>query len=119
MPFKTILRELVESVPGATGAILADWEGESVDQYCLYDDFELKVIAAHKGIVLSRLKEAHALLPGEEPTDAVITAGDLHVLTGVVGPDYSLVMTLARGAVIGKAMYNFRNAVTRLKKELY
>ena len=119
MPFKTILKELVESVPGATGAILADWEGESVEQYCLYDDYELKLIAAHKGIVLARIKEAHAFQTGQAPEDAVISTGNLHILIGVIGPDYSLVMTLDRGAIVGKALYNFRKAVARLEKEIY
>ena len=32
MPFKRILQTLVEATPGATGAVLADWEGEAVDQ---------------------------------------------------------------------------------------
>jgi predicted regulator of Ras-like GTPase activity (Roadblock/LC7/MglB family) len=119
VPFKAILKELVESIPGATGAILADWEGESVEQFCLYDDYELKLIAAHKGIILSRIKEAHAFQPGGEPKDSVISTDNLHILTGVVGPDYSLVMTLDRGAIIGKALYNFRKAITRLEKEIY
>ena len=119
MPFKAILRELVEAVPGATGAILADWEGEAVEQHCLYDDYELKIIAAHKGIVLSRLKVAHADLPGGELSDAVITTDIRHILTGVIGPDYSLVMTLDRGAVLGLALYRFRNALKLLEKEIY
>ena len=119
MPFKSILKELVESIPGATGAILADWEGEAVEQYCLFDDYELKLIAAHKGIVLSRIREAHAFQPGGEPEDAVISTGDLHILIGVVGPDYSLVMTLERGAIVGRALYNFRKTLTRMEKEIY
>ena len=119
MPFKTILKELVESVPGATGAILADWEGEAVEQHCLYDDYELKIIAAHKGIVLSRMKEIHAAFPSGEFGDAVITTDSRHILTGAVGPDYSLVMTLDRKAVVGRALYQFRDAAKRLAKEIY
>ena len=53
MPFKVILKELVESTYGAIGAILADWEGEAVEQYCLTDTFQLKVTAAHKGIIVN------------------------------------------------------------------
>ncbi len=49
MPFKRILTELVTAVPGASGAILADWEGEAVEQFSFYDDFEMKLIGAHKG----------------------------------------------------------------------
>lgn len=119
MPFKTILKELVESVPGATGAILADWEGEAVEQHCLYDDYELKIIAAHKGIVLSRMKEVYATFPASELVDAVITTDTRHILMGTVGPDYSLVMTLDREAVVGRALYRFRDSVKRLAKEIY
>lgn len=119
MPFKTILRELVESVPGATGAILADWEGEAVEQHCLYDEFELKVIAAHKGIVLNRMKDIHAAFPGGELHDAVITTASQHILTGLVGPEYSLVMTLDRGTLVGLALHRFRKALKLLEKEIY
>ena len=119
MPFKTILRQLVESVPGATGAILADWEGESVEQFCLYDDFELKIIAAHKGIILNHMKDAHAALPGGELEDAVVTTDLRHIVTGVVGPEYSLVMTLEREAVVGYALRCFRRSVELLEKEIY
>lgn len=119
MPFKSILRELIESVPGATGAILADWEGEAVEQHCLFDEYELKVIAAHKGIVLNRMKEIHAPLSGGELSDAVITTDSQHILMGVVGPDYSLVMTLDREAVVGLALYRFRKSLKLLEKEIY
>lgn len=119
MPFKTILRELVEKVPGATGAILADWEGEAVEQFCLYDDYELKVIAAHKGIILERMKAIHASSPEGELSDAVIATTSQLIVTGVVGPEYSLVMTLDRGAVVGLALYHFRKSLKILEKEIY
>ena len=119
MPFKTILRELVESTPGATGAILADWEGEAVEQHCLYDDYELKVVAAHKGVVLNQIREVHAAFTGEELCDAVITTVSQHILTGLIGSEYSLVMTLDRGAVVGLALYRFRKALKLLEKEIY
>lgn len=119
MPFKSILRELVEAVPRATGAILADWEGEAVEQHCLYDDYELKIIAAHKGIVLNRMKEVLASFPGGEFSDLVITTDTRHILGGVIGPDYSLVMTLDKGAVAGLALHHFRRSLKLLEKEIY
>ena len=33
MSFEIILKELVESVPQAIGAILVDWEGEAVMEF--------------------------------------------------------------------------------------
>ena len=119
MPFKRMLKELVEAVPGATGAILADWEGESVDQHCLYDDYELKVLAAHKGIILNQMKELQATVAGDELREAVISTELQHVIIGGIGPDYSLVMTLGPDAVIGLALRRFRETVKGLHKEIY
>jgi predicted regulator of Ras-like GTPase activity (Roadblock/LC7/MglB family) len=119
VPFKAILRKLVEDTPHASGAILADWEGEAVEHYCLYDDYELKLLGAHKGIILNRMKEIHGDLAVGELQDVVITTGKQPVIIGVVGPEYSLVMTLARDALIGPALYRFRQAVKLLEKEIY
>lgn len=118
MPFKAILTDLVQSVPGASGAILADWEGEAVEQFALYDDFELKIVGAHKGIILNQVKELQSKL-ADPVQDAVITTAQQHVIIGAVGNDYSLVMTLAREAIPGRALPRFRNAIELLMKEIY
>ena len=119
MPFKVILRGLVESVSSATGAILAEWEGEAVEHYCLYDEYELKIIAAHKGIILDRMKDAHAALPGGGVRDAVIETDTQLIVIGGVGPEYSLVMTLDKSALVGNALYHFRKTLKLLEKEIY
>ena len=119
MPFKAILMQLVEDIPLASGAILADWEGEAVEQHCLYDDYELKLLGAHKGIILNRMKDVHSALAAGEIQDAVITSGKQQVIIGAVGPDYSLVMTLANGAMIGLALHRFWQVVKLLEKEIY
>ncbi len=59
--FATILRRLVESTPGVRGAAFADEEGETVDLYGEIDPFELKLAAAHMGILLSRLSKLTSL----------------------------------------------------------
>ena len=120
VPFQTILTELVKSVPGATGAILADWEGEAVTQYCPEgDEYDLKVLGAHKGIILNLMREAHGALGAGELLETVITTADQHILVGAVGPEYVLVMTLERAALLGQALFHFRSCIKPLKKEIY
>lgn len=119
MPFKKILEGLVLRIPGATGAILADWEGEAVEQFCQGDDFELKVIAAHKGVILNLIKDLHAAVTVGSPQEAVITTNENHVVVGPVGPDYALVVTLDRRAIVGRALLHFQAAVTALYREIY
>lgn len=118
MPFKRILTELVAAVPGASGAILADWEGEAVEQFSLYDDFEMKLVGAHKGIILNHIRGAYSHLGVGEVQETVISAEDQRFLLGPIGPDYVLVMTLGRDTVVGQALYRFRKAVMLLKKEI-
>lgn len=119
MPFKIILKELMAAVPGATGAILADWEGEAVEQCCLYDVFALKVIAAHKGILLNLMKDAHQKIEAGELRHTVISTENQHFLTGSIGADYFLVMTLAKTAIVGLAVHHFQTAQVRMYREIY
>jgi predicted regulator of Ras-like GTPase activity (Roadblock/LC7/MglB family) len=117
--FKAILTDLVQSVPGATGAIIADWEGETVDHVALMDDYELKITAAHLGIILTRLKELQGRLATDRVREAVITMADQRVVLGPVGDDYSLVLTLDREAIAARAMASFSRARDILMKEIY
>jgi predicted regulator of Ras-like GTPase activity (Roadblock/LC7/MglB family) len=114
-----MLEELVTRIPGATGAILADWEGEAVEQFCLGDEFELKVLAAHKGVILNLIKELHDAVVVGTPREAIITSDQCHVVVGPVGNDYSLVVTLGRQAIVGEALRHFHEAVVDLYKEIY
>lgn len=119
MPFKKILQDLVDGVPGGRGAILADWEGEEVAHYTLDDEFEMKIVGAHKGIILSRLKEIHMQTGVAEPTVVEVASGEGAVLIAAVGPDYCVVMTLGSRAFRGKAAHMLKNAVELLRKEIY
>lgn len=119
MPFKTLLTKLVEDVPGASGAILADWEGESVEQYSYGDPFEIKVTAAHLGILLAQLKELKAKYPTGPVREGVISTDRQHVIVGAVGDDYALVMTMNQDALPLVALRSFRATAGILKKEIY
>ncbi len=118
MPFKIILTKLVEATPGANGAILTDWEGEAVEQFSLADEFELKLIGAHKGIILNKMKEIQRKFLSGDIREAVISTNTHHVIIGTIDEDYSLIMTLDRYALVALAMRNFQEAIGSLKKEI-
>jgi predicted regulator of Ras-like GTPase activity (Roadblock/LC7/MglB family) len=119
VPFKRLLTTLVEAVPGASGAILADWEGEAVEQHCAGDPYEMKVTAAHWGILLTRLKELHQKYHAGLVQESVISTDEQHVIVGAVGDDYALVMTMTREALPLMALRSFRETSELLKKEIY
>jgi predicted regulator of Ras-like GTPase activity (Roadblock/LC7/MglB family) len=118
MPFMNILQKLVDRTPDSVGAILVDWEGEAVQEYCHCDPYDIRFVAAHKGIILARLKELHKSGRVGLIDDVVITASDCHLIIGCIDDDYSLVMSIGRSCPAGLALYHFREAVKELKKEI-
>lgn len=118
MPFESILKDLVHTVPGAVGAIVVDWEGEAVQEYSYCDSYDIRFVAAHKGIVLARLRETHADNQGGEIEEVVVTSERQVLLIGAVDRDYSLVLQAERSCPIGLASFRFQAALARLKKEL-
>ncbi len=119
MPFKRLLTTLVETVPGASGAILADWEGEAVEQHCQGDPFQMKLTGAHWGILLSRLNGLREECATGAVQHGVITTNEQHVIVGAVGDDYTLVMTMCRDALPLVALRSFQETARLLKKEIY
>jgi predicted regulator of Ras-like GTPase activity (Roadblock/LC7/MglB family) len=118
MPFQRIVDELVESTPGATGTILLDSEGEAIVFSGSTEEYDLKLLAAHKGIILGLLREVNGRLLGAGSCDTVITTGARRVIAGTVANDYNLVMVLQRNALTGRALCRFRTAREQLAKEI-
>ena len=118
MSFKVLLNELVSQVPGALGAIIADWEGEAVDQSGCMDDYELKVIGAHKGIILQNLRDVVKRLGEDQLHELVITTEQAQTLVLPVTNDYFLVLTLERSAMLGRALFEARRCILALQQEI-
>lgn len=117
MPFKRILDELVSSTPGAQGAILADWEGEAVEQAARMDDYELRVLGAHKGIILGQLRDVLTRL-NDQLQEIVISSERARTLVLPVTDEYFLVVVLDRDSLLGPALAASRNALMLLKNEI-
>ena len=118
MPFKTLLNSLVERVPGAQGAIIADWEGEAVEQVGLMDDYDLKVIGAHKGVILHNMREVVSRLGNDELKEIVVTTKEAQTLILPVTKEYYLVLTLDRSDMLGRALLEARRCTQALYREI-
>jgi len=119
MPYKSILKNLVERTPQAVGAIMVDWEGEAVQEYCHCEPYEIRFSAAHQGIILDHFKALHANSElGGVIEDVVVTASEAHLIIGGIDKDYSLMMSVGRGCPVALALHRFRNTVAELRKEL-
>jgi predicted regulator of Ras-like GTPase activity (Roadblock/LC7/MglB family) len=84
--FADILRAIVERVPGALGAIFADWDGEMVDQFAHIPPLEIQLVGAHWGVVLNLASRSmtkggfgpvrELLIEGERGTVLILSVTD-------------------------------------------
>jgi predicted regulator of Ras-like GTPase activity (Roadblock/LC7/MglB family) len=116
--FEVILKDLVDRVPQAIGAIMVDWEGEAVMEHCHCDPYDIRFIAAHKGIILSRFKGMRSAAHLGDVEDIVVTSNEGHLIIGCIDQDYSLVLNIERSCLVVLALYHFRKAITELKREI-
>jgi predicted regulator of Ras-like GTPase activity (Roadblock/LC7/MglB family) len=105
-------------VPGAQGAIVADWEGEAVAQVGIMDEYDLKVIGAHKGVILHSMREVVDRLGDDELKEIIITTKQAQTLVLPVTKDYYLVLTLDRSDVLGRALLEARRCIQALYQEI-
>lgn len=118
MPFKALLGNMVQRVPGAQGAILADWEGEAVDQVGLMDDYDLKLIGAYKGVILTNLRDVANRLNQDQLKEIIITTERAQMIVLPVTLDYFLVFTLNRSDAMGRALFEARRCIKALQREI-
>lgn len=118
MSFKILLSRLLEDIPGALGAIIIDWEGEAVDQIASANEYDLKVLGAHNGIVLSLLREALSRTASGELEEIVIHTGSSKTLIAPLTEDYLLILQLGSKAITAQAAHKVRYCMAELRREL-
>lgn len=119
MAIQAALEKLVRSTPKSIGAILVDWEGEAVQEFCYCDPYEIRFIAAHKAIILATFKELHVDAGQNSlPDEIVVTSSGVHLIIGSVDQDYSLVLSVDRSCPASLARHYFREAVLEIRKEI-
>ena len=115
MPFKAIMRNLVETIPGARGAIFVDWEGEAVDQYSVDDDvYQLKVMGAYKGVILNLINEAHKTVDGADIKTVIVRMDKYSIILAPVKDGYYVALVLQEGTIMSRAAHLIKKSVKDL-----
>ena len=117
MPFSSLLEKLLNDIPGARGVIILDWEGESVAQVARISEFDMKIIGAHCGIIIDRLKEMtqRAAIGGLQEITFRCETGT--TMIAPLSDEYLLVLQLGSGAVVASAAYKMRCCVAELRHD--
>jgi predicted regulator of Ras-like GTPase activity (Roadblock/LC7/MglB family) len=116
--FGRILRRMVESTPGVHGAVLADWEGEPVDQYSRGPVLEIQITGAQWGLVLAEVGQALARARAGAARWLYLCCERAQVLVRPLDHEYFVVMQASPDAHVGKLVAGLEQAARELLHEM-
>ncbi|HEY7954749.1 MAG TPA: roadblock/LC7 domain-containing protein [Polyangia bacterium] len=116
--FGDILREMVERVPGAVGAIFADWEGEAVDQFAHIPPLDIQLVGAHWGIVFNVAKRSLARVGAGAVEELWVEGERALVLVRRVTDRYYVVLATTPSAHLGTARRELERSAQTLLGEM-
>jgi len=120
--FDKILRDLVQSTPGAIGALFLDWEGETVgmvgERPFDADEHDLKIVGAYQGIFLTQLRELCARADAGTPHRFKIDFETARVLSYDLKDGYYVVLVVDASANEAVAWKQLEGCRARLILEL-
>lgn len=119
MPFKTIIKDFVEKTPGATGAIMLDWDGETVADFSRISHMDMPAIGAYKGIILNLIKDALKKQKAEDEIKTIgLTTEHSKIALYTIKEGYYFVVTLEKTIPLGRVFTKAKKVIRDLEKEM-
>lgn len=116
--FNKILGRLVNSSPGAHGAVLADEEGETVDYFSLViDPEELKLAAAYMGILVNQVETTATVARGGGLNELRLKGSQTQFVVRPLGSGYQVTVVLEPSATLPKLFQALDQAMAELRVE--
>jgi predicted regulator of Ras-like GTPase activity (Roadblock/LC7/MglB family) len=116
--FKGILKDALEGLPGALGAVFADWEGEAVEYYFSGPDDDIKLLGAHQGILFNLLRDAARGCGQGAVTGMVYTLEGSKVVSIPIKDGYYLVILMSGRGNCAMGLRAARKAARVLIEEI-
>jgi predicted regulator of Ras-like GTPase activity (Roadblock/LC7/MglB family) len=116
--FGDILQRMVEGVPGAVGAVFADWEGEPVDQFAHVPPLEIQLVGAHWGVVFNGATECLRRLGAGSVEELWVEGEHALVLVRRVTEQYFVVLATLPSVHLGTARRELARSAEILKGEM-
>ena len=116
--FTEILRQTVEQVPGAIGAIFADWEGEAVDSFAPGAHDDILVLGAHYGVILHHVQSALGLSHFGHAEEIIVQHQKVDFILRTVDKHYYVVLVVRAGSHLATALRVTHAAASALRAEM-
>ncbi len=116
--FGDILEGMVRRVPGAVGAIFADWEGEAVDQFAHIPPIDIQLVGAHWGVVFNAARQFLETLRGGAIEELWVEGRNALVMVRSVTDKYYVVLAARRTVHLGTARRELERSAQMLLTEM-
>ena len=117
MPFKALLKELVSSVEGATGAVFLASDGEAVQWHSDGDGERLQLRGAYITVLLQGCRGSSDRLMLGGISHLILEYDGARFIVEGLDRGYFLMLELDSSANIGQAIYRIQPVVARLRQE--
>ncbi|MBU1219915.1 hypothetical protein KKF34_18850 [Myxococcota bacterium] len=116
--FAEFLAELVGGVSGAIGAIIQDWEGETVDHFGHLDEMELLINAAQWGLIwrMFRFQSSDGRL--QAIREILIETTQQKILITTLFDDYYLVLLMKKNTNLAEAVNTISEVSVFIRREM-
>ncbi len=119
MPFQRELDSVIRDVPGALGAVLVDFDGESIIAAANgISTYDLKVVGAYGGIFLDQLRRLTSETGAGSPGVFALDGSGCRILCRSIKDGYYLVLVTGARTPVGLAGERLRACAERLVEEL-
>jgi predicted regulator of Ras-like GTPase activity (Roadblock/LC7/MglB family) len=118
VPFKALLKELVSTVEGATGAIFLASDGEAVQWYSVRDAERLQLRGAYITVALQGCRASADRLMAGGIGYLILEYDGASFIVQELDRGYFVVLELDSSSNIGQAIYRIQPAVRHFRKEI-
>jgi predicted regulator of Ras-like GTPase activity (Roadblock/LC7/MglB family) len=116
MSLRNVLKEIVESVDGALGAIVMGYDGIPLDEYLKEcPPFDLQVLSVEYATVLKEVRKAVDVLGSGTMEEISINTDVSRVIIRVIDDDLFVILALLSDGNYGKGRYVLKQQSLRIK----
>ena len=119
MPFKGILKSMVEQVEGGQGAVIMGYDGIPIDEYINENiSLDVQMLSVEYATLLKEIRRTIEVLRTGEMDEVSITTGLSRIIVRPVNDEFFVVFVLERDGNFGKGRYLLKRDAPKLASAL-
>lgn len=111
------IKKLVERIPGATGCIMVDTNGEEIVVYAKENEYQMKLLGAHMVPIHKRLEAISQRIDSGDYSEIIVRTDNFYIITSTIQKENYLILRLAPTPAITPSIINLKEAIRDIIEE--